>query len=55
MGYTSNYFRTVVTKRTFTRLDEWMFQRAVRYARYTHPSKSWKREAKGGKGREGRP
>lgn len=40
-GWT-NYFRTVVAKRTFTKLDEWMFRRAVRYARYTHPTKSWK-------------
>jgi RNA-directed DNA polymerase len=38
----ANYFRTVVAKRTFSKLDEWMFHRAVRYARYSHPAKSWK-------------
>ncbi len=38
----ANYFRAIVAKRTFTRLDDWMFRRAVRYTRHSHPTKSCK-------------
>ena len=38
----ANYHRRVVTSRTFNKLDAWMFRRAVRYAKHTHPKKSWK-------------
>lgn len=38
----ANYYRTVVSKATFNKLDHWMFSRSVRYARHTHPSKPWK-------------
>jgi RNA-directed DNA polymerase len=37
----ANYFRTVVASETFQKLDSWMFRRALRYARRTHPEKSW--------------
>lgn len=37
----ANYFRTAVAARTFHQLDYWMWQRAARYARRTHPKKSW--------------
>jgi RNA-directed DNA polymerase len=35
----ANYFRTVVSSRIFALLDSWMFRRALRYARRTHPTK----------------
>lgn len=38
----ANYYRTVVSKATFNKLDRWMFSRCVRYARFTHPTKPWK-------------
>jgi RNA-directed DNA polymerase len=38
----ANYYRTGVSKHTFSRLDNWMFQREVRYAKRTHPHKPWK-------------
>ena len=38
----ANYNRTVVANQTFKKLDHWMFRRAVRYAKHTHPHKSWK-------------
>jgi RNA-directed DNA polymerase len=38
----ANYFRVKVAKETFKALDNWMFQREVRYARRTHPNKPWK-------------
>jgi len=37
----ANYFRTVVSSKTFTDLDTWMFRRELRYAKHTHPKKSW--------------
>jgi RNA-directed DNA polymerase len=39
-GWT-NYFRTVVAKAAFRRLDAWMFRKEVRYVKRTHPHKSW--------------
>jgi RNA-directed DNA polymerase len=38
----ANYYRTVVSTRTFSYLDHWMYRRALRYARRTHPNKSKK-------------
>jgi RNA-directed DNA polymerase len=38
----ANYYRTVVSSRTFSKLDTWMFRRAYRYAKHTHPDKSWR-------------
>ena len=38
----ANYYQTVVSKETFNKLDHWMFSRCVRYARFTHSTKSWK-------------
>jgi RNA-directed DNA polymerase len=38
----ANYYRTVVSSRTFGKLDDWMYRRAKRYARHTHPKKPWK-------------
>jgi RNA-directed DNA polymerase len=35
----ANYYRTVVSSRTFNYLDHWMYRRAMRYARQTHPNK----------------
>jgi RNA-directed DNA polymerase len=42
----SNYYRTVVSSRTFARLDDGMFRRQVRYVNHRHPRKPrcWKRE-----------
>jgi RNA-directed DNA polymerase len=40
-GWT-NYNRTVIASRTFNKLDAWMHRRARRYAKHTHPNKSWK-------------
>ena len=37
----ANYYRRVVSSRTFNKLDAWMYLRARRYARHTHPEKSW--------------
>jgi len=37
----ANYNRRVVSSRTFNKLDAWMYQRARRYAKHTHPEKSW--------------
>lgn len=37
----ANYFRTAVASVTFKKLDCWMYRRAVRYARHTHPKKAW--------------
>jgi RNA-directed DNA polymerase len=39
-GWT-NYYRTVVSKATFSKLDAWMFRRALRYACHRHPTKPW--------------
>jgi RNA-directed DNA polymerase len=38
----ANYYRKSVASRTFGKLDKWMFHRQVRFARHTHPEKSWK-------------
>jgi RNA-directed DNA polymerase len=38
----ANYNRTVVSSKVFDKLDNWMFRRAYRYARRTHPNKSWR-------------
>jgi len=37
----ANYYRGVVAMSTFRKLDDWLFVRAVRYAKRTHPNKSW--------------
>jgi len=31
----------MVASRTFQKLDAWMFRREIRYAKHTHPGKSW--------------
>lgn len=36
-----NYFRTGVSGKVFSELDNYMFQRHVRYANRRHPTKSW--------------
>jgi len=36
----ANYFRAGVSSVTFSKLDGWMYTRAKRYARHTHPTKS---------------
>lgn len=38
----ANYFRPKVAKRTFQKLDHWMWLRQVRYVKRTHPQKSWR-------------
>ena len=38
----ANYNRRVVSSEVFRKLDNWMFRRAYRYARYSHPKKSWR-------------
>lgn len=35
----ANYFRSGVSCKTFHNLDRWMFHRAVRYVKHTHPNK----------------
>jgi RNA-directed DNA polymerase len=52
----ANYFRSVVASRTFCSLDTWMFARAVRYVRSTHPGKpaSWTRSRYWGRLHPGR-
>ena len=35
----ANYFRTAVAKEIFSKLDSWMFYKADRHTRYTHPKK----------------
>ena len=37
----ANYFRISVARATFENLDEWLFHKQVRWARYSHPTKSW--------------
>lgn len=37
----SNYYRIGVSKEVFSSLDDWMFQREVRYAKRRHPKKGW--------------
>jgi RNA-directed DNA polymerase len=36
----ANYFRTAVSARVFAKADAWMYRRAVRYVRHTHPRKT---------------
>ncbi len=38
----ANYFRVSVARKTFEKLDHWMYRRAYRYARRRHPHKSRK-------------
>ena len=38
----ANYFRVGVASRLFEALDDWMLVRQVRYAKHTHPAKSWR-------------
>ena len=38
----ANYFRTTVSKETFSSIDDWMFFREARWCRKTHPTKPWK-------------
>jgi RNA-directed DNA polymerase len=47
----ANYFRTGVASRTFGKLDQWMYLRARRYAKHTHPNKSkeWRKKRYWGK------
>ena len=40
-GWT-NYFRHGVSQKRFAKIDDLMFQRTVRWCRYTHPLKPWK-------------
>jgi RNA-directed DNA polymerase len=37
----SNYHRVVVSKRIFARIDNWMLDKEVQWARRTHPTKPW--------------
>ena len=37
----ARFYRTAASTRTFRSLDHWMHHRALRYARHTHPNKSW--------------
>ncbi len=37
----SNYYRTVVSKKVFARLDSWMFRQEMHWARRLHPQKPW--------------
>lgn len=37
----ANYYRTVVSKETFSHLDKWMYERSYRFARFRHPNKPW--------------
>jgi len=36
----ANYHRVVVASQTFSKLDDWMFRREVRYVKRKHPTKS---------------
>jgi RNA-directed DNA polymerase len=38
----ANYHRIVVAKEIFAKLDYWMFDKQVRWARRTHPKKPWR-------------
>jgi RNA-directed DNA polymerase len=37
----ANYFRIGVAAESFATLDNWMFQRESRWAKFSHPDKSW--------------
>ena len=47
----ANYYRVAVAYKTFSKLDNWMFRREVRYVSHTHPKKSkhWKKARYWGK------
>jgi RNA-directed DNA polymerase len=47
----SNYYRIGVAFETFSKLDNWMFRREVRYVNHTHPKKAkyWKKARYWGK------
>lgn len=38
----ANYFRVGASAQTFKSIDYWMFQRCVRYVKFTHPNKGWR-------------
>ena len=40
----ANYYRHVVSKEVFTKVDHFMFQRQVKYVNQRHPNKPWKRK-----------
>ena len=37
----ANYYRTVVSKETFSDFDNWMIQQEAQWCRRTHPTKPW--------------
>jgi len=37
----ANYYRAAVAKHSFNALDQWMYEREYRYARFMHPHKPW--------------
>ncbi len=37
----ANYYRVAVAKEIFSKLDSWMFNQEVQWARRTHPKKPW--------------
>ena len=47
----ANYYRVAVSSRTFSKLDNWMFRREIRYVNHKHAEKSndWKRSRYWGK------
>ena len=47
----ANYHRTGTAKETFNKLDNWMYQKEVRYAKRTHPHqpKKWRQQKYWGK------
>jgi RNA-directed DNA polymerase len=47
----ANYYRIGVSGKTFSKLDNWMFRREVRYVNHTHPKKPkyWKKDRYWGK------
>lgn len=47
----ANYFRTQVARRTFRKLDHWMFQKEIRYVNQAHSGKTehWKKQRYWGK------
>jgi len=53
----ANYYRIVVSSRTFSKLDTWMFRREMRYVEHKHPKKSgnWKESRYWGKLDPNRP
>lgn len=47
----ANYYRTGTAKETFTKLDNWMYQKEVRHGKRTHPHKpkKWRQQKYWGK------